>query len=377
MRFDYLLLAMMLLLPCNHLSALVVDFDDLILGAESEWHGPDPAGQIVEGPYGDEVHGQFLSRGSAFVNRFDLINESWTGFAYSNQSDTETPGYVNQFSAITGTGLGEGSDNYGVGYGYLDLTPNLFQPFAFDPTNPEHLNKLPFFDVPSGGRAESLYVTNTTYAVKSMETGDQFAKKFGGETGTDPDWFKLSIYGTDAMGNPPASSVEFYLADFRGEVDTIVTTWTLLELNGLEDARRLHFNLSSSDVGIYGLNTPAYFAIDNISIVASGLTGDFDADGDVDGRDFLLWQRQFGTAQDPFTGADGDGDGLVTAADLALWQKNYARAAESSSRLAGSTLLIPEPSFCCFALSALACCFFARPARAGRAFFTLTWRCSS
>lgn len=40
------------------------------------------------------------------------------------------------------------------------------------------------------------------------------------------------------------------------------------------------------------------------------LLGDFDGDGDVDGRDFLVWQR--GGSPTPFS-----------ASDLAMWRANY------------------------------------------------------
>jgi hypothetical protein len=52
---------------------------------------------------------------------------------------------------------------------------------------------------------------------------------------------------------------------------------------------------------------------------------DFDSDFDVDGRDFLAWQRNFGLT----TGAtkaqgDANGDGAVNEADLTEWQSRYA-----------------------------------------------------
>ena len=52
--------------------------------------------------------------------------------------------------------------------------------------------------------------------------------------------------------------------------------------------------------------------------------GDADGDGDVDGRDFLAWQRGFGIAQGA-TAAQGDAnaDGAVNGADLGEWQVNY------------------------------------------------------
>lgn len=67
----------------------------------------------------------------------------------------------------------------------------------------------------------------------------------------------------------------------------------------------------------------------NATIVTPA-TGDFDGDGDVDGRDFLAWQRGYGTT----TGAaqsDGDSnaDGDVDAGDLATWQDSYGQTTNS------------------------------------------------
>lgn len=247
----------------------VVDFDDLPLAPDSYWNGPDPDGTIVDGPYGPVNVGRFTSGGTTFTNRYDLTFGSWSGFAYSNTTDTTTPGYLNQFSAITGTGRGPGADNYGVAFGYKDIEPNFFDPVPFDPTDPAQLMALPSFELPNEYDIDGMYVTNTTYATLSMMYGDGFAKNFGGPTGNDPDWFKLTAYGTDANGQPLSSFVEFYLADFRfddNSLDYIVSDWTHMDLSTLVGARSLHFNLSSSDVGDYGMNTPAYFAVDDIRL---------------------------------------------------------------------------------------------------------------
>jgi hypothetical protein len=54
---------------------------------------------------------------------------------------------------------------------------------------------------------------------------------------------------------------------------------------------------------------------------------DFDGDGDIDGRDFLTWQRGFGiTGTATLTQGDANDDGDVDADDLAIWQSQYGAA---------------------------------------------------
>ena len=99
-----------------------------------------------------------------------------------------------------------------------------------------------------------------------MLEGSGFSKKFGGSTGNDADWFLLTITGKDAYGNI-TDTVDFYLADYRYEnnsSDYIVDSWEYVDLGGLGAAKSLEFLLSSSDTGGYGMNTPAYFAMDTV-----------------------------------------------------------------------------------------------------------------
>jgi hypothetical protein len=78
--------------------------------------------------------------------------------------------------------------------------------------------------------------------------------------------------------------------------------------------------------------------------VASAVTeesADFDGDGDVDGRDFLIWQRGFSLSETATRGdGDANGDGNVDADDLAVWQNQYANMPE----LATANITVPEPS---------------------------------
>jgi hypothetical protein len=247
---------------------VTVDFEDLSLAPETDWVGPDPTGVNVPGDFGTtERVGQFISHGVDFTNRYNLDWFTWSRFAYSNRTDNTTPGFGNQVSAFTGTGFGPGNDNYSVAFGYTDL--------VVDSAN--DLESLPHLKLPSDASATGGYFTNTTYPALIMRDGDpnNFAKKFGlTKDGSgniistdDPDWFKLTVYGTDSAGTLLPNSVELYLADYRfadGSLDYILDEWTFLDLSPLANAEDLYFNLSSSDVGAFGMNTPAFFAMDNL-----------------------------------------------------------------------------------------------------------------
>lgn len=177
--------------------------------------------------------------------------EFWSyGFSYSNRTDSVTSGYHNEYSAKTAKGFA-GSDKYAVAYGIY--------------------NRVGLTGAASGKSVNGFYITNTTYAYNSMRDGDGVGKNFSGK---DKDWFRLDIwaYKGGVMGT---DSVSFYLADFRNADTTknyIVRDWQWVNLLPLGKADSLEFRLSSSDVGIYGMNTPAYFCMDNFITNESGLS---------------------------------------------------------------------------------------------------------
>jgi hypothetical protein len=201
---------------------------------------------------GSDESGGFTSGSAYFLNTNISDWNYWEGWSYSNTIDTTTAGYTNQYSAYTGGAYS--GDNYGVYY--EPMMSALAPTITFLSTSPVTVT--------------DAYFTNTTYAALSMLNGDSFAKKFGGETGDDPDWFKLMIRGIDGDGNYTSNSVEFYLADYRFEdntLDYIVDEWTGVDLSALGPVIGLEFDLSSSDVGAWGMNTPAYVAMDNLNTV--------------------------------------------------------------------------------------------------------------
>ncbi|MEM8946214.1 MAG: ASPIC/UnbV domain-containing protein, partial [Planctomycetota bacterium] len=68
-----------------------------------------------------------------------------------------------------------------------------------------------------------------------------------------------------------------------------------------------------------------------LTIVEQAGDADFDQDSDVDGQDFLAWQRGFGTAQPAHSDGDTDLDGDVDGADLAIWQSLYGGTTAAST----------------------------------------------
>ncbi len=219
-------------------ASVVVGFDDLSLASESFYNGSDGAGGFSSG--GAQFNNTFTDFGGGFTG--------WAGWSYSNVTDTSTPGFTNQYSAITGGG-DNGSANFGVAFATSPGDAMIVLPPSMSP--------------------ESILVTNTTYAYLDMLSGSSFSKMFGGDSGDDPDFFLLTITGLDTQGLS-VGSVDFYLADYRFEdngLDVLVDSWTEVDLTSLDGAVQLSFGLDSSDVGAFGMNTPAYFAIDNLHLV--------------------------------------------------------------------------------------------------------------
>ena len=225
---------------------IVSDFEDLLLPMPplgAYWNGSDQSGG-------------FASGGMYFPNNYDTaFGGYWVdGFAYSSIIDSTTSGFTNLYAAKPASGY-NASANYAV-----------VQQNAVARLN----NVVPTMVI------HGFYVTNGTYAFNSMRDGDTFARKFGDTTGTNsglpqgayPDYFKLTVKSY-VGGQLGSDSVEFYLADYRfsnDSLDYIVNTWEWVDCAILGVFDSLKFTLSSSDNGAFGMNTPAFFCIDNLSI---------------------------------------------------------------------------------------------------------------
>ncbi len=89
------------------------------------------------------------------------------------------------------------------------------------------------------------------------------------------------------------------------------------------------------------------FAENPIAAVAP-YSADFDADNDIDGSDFLAWQRGFSiTSGASLEQGDANGDGEVDSLDLQLWALMFSNPFSNPAgnpAAASTVLVVPEPS---------------------------------
>jgi hypothetical protein len=104
------------------------------------------------------------------------------------------------------------------------------------------------------------------------------------------------------------------------------------------------FILATEDAGVFSLTVVPGAGIETLRATFLGAApvddADFDGDGDVDGADFLTWQRGLGLSGAAATNAAGNanGDAIIDGADLTIWRNEFGTPAVAA---VGA---VPEPS---------------------------------
>jgi hypothetical protein len=211
---------------------------------------------------------------------------SWTRTASQPLDDTSGAGELNVFNSYLMTQGGQ--------YAGSTLEPTVVGSHGWDYGNalPGVGNELKYqFVVPTGKTAPDLSIL-LTWNVDVP----------GGFTGQSLANFDMTL--TDSLGQT---------------VDQSLSTVDNVE----------HIYLTNLVAGDYTLTISTDTARDfglawRMSTLSDIATADFDADGDVDGRDFLTWQRGFGKLINAgLADGDADGDGDVDAADLTIFQAQF------------------------------------------------------
>ena len=161
---------------------------------------------------------------------------------------TQLTVYKKGVSGLTRTGGGHnGSDNFAVHYGYMDGS-------QYNMT--EVLPSISFADGVSR-IIDSMYVTNTTYALNCYIDGNGLTAKIGPD-----DWVKLVATGYDDAG-VKTGETSIYLCNGP---DDIVMDWTKFDLSVLGKVQKVEFNVTGSSDNGYGFSQPAYFAYDDVVV---------------------------------------------------------------------------------------------------------------
>jgi len=214
--------------PAEPVETLIAHFEDVELNADGIWQAETL-----------NVDTYLYSQGWKFTA---FTSEGfWSNFTVSNSTNTELTGMAGQYTAITGKGV-DGSDNYAVAFVY-DTEVSAIDGYPREITG--------------------CYVTNNMYAYTSMTEGDQYA----GAPFTTGDYLVLYAIGLDEMGEE-IDRTEFYLADYRSTDEAehyIVEDWRWFDLSVLGEVSKVRFEMAGSRTGNFGLNTPAYFCLDNFN----------------------------------------------------------------------------------------------------------------
>jgi hypothetical protein len=228
-----------LLVGCTALShaalaSTVINFDGLSTTGNNSAYVAPP----IDGSH------DWTDNGVTFSHEVSWGGGAWDGMTYSSVNDTTTSGYLNQH-AVYGDGMGIGdAGSYAL----------HFQPYT----------ARSMITLPVATTVEGFYANNTTYAALAMLNGEGPARSF---TTSSNDWFKLTIEGLDGA-DASLGTVDFLLADYS-VTESIVTDWTFVDLTSLgANVSKLAFSLSSTDNGGFGMNTPAYFAMDDLTVSA-------------------------------------------------------------------------------------------------------------
>jgi len=239
-RLLSIVLAVVTALVVSSSLADVVTFEDLTVPPSGYFNG-DPGtlspGQSVTVPW--------TSAGAAFSNTYaiddygDFVYPYWEGFSYSNVVNTTDPGFTNQYASYPGGGFA--SSTYAVShYEYLSN---------------------PVVTLPGPATVSGFRIANTTYAALTMLNGDSYGFAAPLPPGG---WFATTATGH--LGATTTGSATFYLADLRGDSPPgILSTWSWFDLTSLGTVDSIEFTFSGSDTGAFGLNTPQYFAMDDLA----------------------------------------------------------------------------------------------------------------
>jgi gluconolactonase len=133
-----------------------------------------------------------------------------------------------------------------------------------------------------------------------------------------------SVFAIPGVSGPDGMTIDA-LGNLYGAVQNAVYAWNpdgmkLFEIPMPQNPTNVEFGPDGDTLYIAAGN--ALYSI--LLNVPDPPSADFDIDGDVDGQDFLAWQRNFGIASGAEKSqGDANNDGSVNGSDLEVWQEQF------------------------------------------------------
>ena len=217
--------------PIRYYVSYLEDLQDLLHG-KTYWNGEDGSGKIQDDFF-------------VYSNNYNAEWGSWDGFALSSSTSTKfsDDNFVSdQYNCCTTM---YNSKVFMVGY-YSEY--NNGEPTIYTTNSKTDLTRRPFYPM-------TIDVANAAYTMSVIKNGNAYAKKFDSKD-------YLYLYVTGYKGGQETKSLKLPLAE-NGQV---LQVWATADLQSLGLVDEIRFKMDSSDKDDYGINTPTYFCIDNLTI---------------------------------------------------------------------------------------------------------------
>ena len=248
-----------LFLFCAALFALTAQAEEITLnlytatdayGAGIEYNTEN----IMDSTYSEDYAYMFIYTNDADIMLSHLISgnswggTSWDGFTLSKKN-TDTG---NQFECVAKGGLeGEGTP-FVVGY-YSEYYAN---------NNTDGYTTSNFIEFSEDYYPKEVYICQSSNTLKALKKGMAPARPF-----TDKDTLALIITGINKQYEEIGESVVYYLA-VDGKFNQ---NWDKVDLSSIGLCRGISFRMTSTDNSYGYMNTPAYFALDGLTITTEKL----------------------------------------------------------------------------------------------------------
>lgn len=197
----------------------------------------------------DAIPYQWYDRGNTYLSH--KLPNGWGdnaywggGHAVSNyiEADLTKGTYMNQLAIPVAAGH-NGSKNFCVHNGFSSYSGAPVPALTFGDGNARVI--------------DHMYVCPTTYLLRMLAIGDNYTKSLAEQKGSL--WITATGYDVDGK---VTGSVQFDLC----KDGKFISNWKKFDLTPLGKVLTVEFDMAGTDTGTYGLNTPAYFAYDDVAV---------------------------------------------------------------------------------------------------------------